>query len=511
MIPRRAFIPAGSAAMRAVNIYSLTRTQDPGSMSMLFRVLSMCEGKKQISPHEAGSLRCLADLAFRDLMAGSGEGEDSLSYLDGFFFSYVIDHIGKEFDLLKISSDGECVLNIELKSEDIGEDRIRKQLEQNRYYLSHTAHTIFSFTYVMSTDTLYCLNDRGYMSQCPAGHLTRVLRHPALQDYLKEQIDRFFRSADYLISPVATPEKFLRRQYFLTNQQAEFRRKILDHLKEEERPVVAVTGIAGTGKTLLLFDLALKLSRRNRILFIHVGLLRKGHYILDNRLRNVDIRSTDEIGQPPDLAAYSGLILDEAGYLSRECLDAYIEAAGKARIPLVMSYDPHQLLNDLPGEAQEAETVSRIEEACTLRLAFSGNIRINRPVYSFLRTLLHLRDHPGQPDYSCIEVLCAKDGEECRILARHYTEAGYKLLRQGLISTVQNQVIAQEYDRVVVVLDESYYYDGALRLCVRGGSDTPIRLLYEGLSRTREKLCLIVKGNPELFSRILEARLNRSI
>ena len=88
---------------------------------------------------------------------------------------------------------------IELKSENIGEDRIRKQLEQNRYYLAHAAHTIFSFTYIMDTGAIYYLNERNYMRQCSADDLIAVLRRPVLQDYLAEGIDRYFRASDYLI------------------------------------------------------------------------------------------------------------------------------------------------------------------------------------------------------------------------------------------------------------------------------------------------------------------------
>ena len=266
--------------MKAVHLYFLTRTHHHESMSLLFQALSEPQSRKNISPHEAASLCALTDRLIRKLQEPAPSdppGNASwLPWLDGFFFSYIIDHIGKEFDLLKISSDGECVLNIELKSEDIGEERIKKQLEQNRYYLSHAARTIFSFTYVMDTDTLYAMNDKGYLRPCGTDELIRVLQHPSLQDHLPEGIDRFFRSADYLISPVAVPEKFLQGQYFLTNQQFDFRRRIREHLKQEASCVISITGSAGTGKTLLLFDLAILLSKKSRVLFVHAGPLRRG-------------------------------------------------------------------------------------------------------------------------------------------------------------------------------------------------------------------------------------------
>ncbi len=494
--------------MKAVNLHFLTRTKDPEGISMLYQALSECVGKKMISPHEAASLRALDELLALEFSRSDKPQPDWTSYLDGFFFSYVIEHIGKEFDLLKISSDRECVLNIELKSEDIGTERIRKQLLQNRYYLSHTAHTIFSFTFVMSTGKLYRLNSREYLRECTAEDLVRVLTRPDLQQYLEEGIDRFFRSADYLISPVAVPEQFLQRQYFLTNQQAEFKRQILEHLRMETFPLIAVSGIAGTGKTLLLFDLALELSKKNRVLFLHTGLLRRGHFYLDERLKNVDIRSCDEISSGWDYKGYSYLLIDEVEYLPPEKTELLIDELNSLKIPLIVTFDPHQLLESLTGD-KEKETIRRIQGSCTMMLNFSGNIRINRPVYSFLRSLLNLRDHPGSPDYSCIDVLYAENQEECELLLRYYGKRKYRWLRSTARSDLQERVIAEEYNKVMYVLDEKFYYDDSLRLHVRNGADEELRSLYEVLSRTRERLCLIIKGNRALLDAVLSLRLHR--
>ena len=522
--------------MKAVNIHLLTRIQEPETMSLLFQALSGRTDRRQISPHEAASLRALADYLSDALKKHSGQPSGFLSFLDGFFFSYVIEHIGKEFDLLKISSDGECVLNIELKSEDIGEERIKKQLEQNRYYLSHAARTIYSFTYVLSTGILYSLNDRSYLRRCPAEELVRVLCRPALQDHLTEGISRFFRSSDYLISPVAAPDRFLQGQYFLTNQQFDFKRRILEHIGSEPAPVISITGIAGTGKTLLLFDLAMSLSRKNRVLFLHSGQLRKGHHIINERLKNVDILPAADKRTAADLSVYSILMIDEADYLSAERLTEYLARAKTAGIPSILAYDPHQLLggrskeeidqetgrSEAVNEAPISGTAAFISSLCTLSLSFTGNIRINRPVYTFLRTLLNLKDHAGYPDYSCIEVLYAQTPYELHLLKQYYTERGYQLLTALSANAKQNTVIAQEYDKVMMVLDDRFYYDESLHLCVtedHAGSgnpgravdaDAPIRLLYEGLSRTRENLCLVIAGNKKLFSQILSIRLHQS-
>lgn len=51
-----------------------------------------------------------------------------------FFYSFQIPKLGKEFDLLQIKDDQ--IVNIELKSGIVSDEAIRRQLIQNRYYLS---------------------------------------------------------------------------------------------------------------------------------------------------------------------------------------------------------------------------------------------------------------------------------------------------------------------------------------------------------------------------------------
>ena len=490
--------------MKAVNLHLLTRVDDPETMSLLFQALSGRSSYKAISPHEASSLRSLTEMLSPHL------GEACLSMLDGFFFSYIIEHIGKEFDLLKVSRDGECVLNIELKSEDIGEDRIRKQLEQNRYYLSHSARTIYSFTYVMDTGTFYRLSSRGHFSVCGPEDLAEVLEKPALSDHLEDGIDRFFKASDYLISPVASPDSFLQGQYFLTNQQFDFRRRILAHLEQEPAAVISFSGAAGTGKTLLLFDLAMALSKKDHVLFIHTGLLREGHLILNERLKNVEIRSGFDDLSEFSLSEYHVLLIDEADRLDRKVLEELLSRAAHLNTPVIMAYDPHHLLNEPWIRNPEDHTEDLIRKMSTLTMEFTGNIRINRPVYNFLCTLLNLKDRAGRPDYSCIDILYAKDQAELTKITAYYRAKEYELITAAGTAESEKKIIAQEYGKVLMVIGDDYYYDSSLHLRTKSGRNEPLRLLYEGLSRTREKLCLVVVGSRELFLKILSVKLHRN-
>ena len=61
-----------------------------------------------------------------------------------------------------------------------------------------------------------------------------------LQKSLGENIESLFQANNYLISPLNTPSKFMTGDYFLTNQQHDIKKKIVDLIlldRSEERRV----------------------------------------------------------------------------------------------------------------------------------------------------------------------------------------------------------------------------------------------------------------------------------
>ena len=143
----------------------------------------------------------------------------------------------------------------------------------------------------------------------------------------------------------------------------------------------------------------------------------------------------------------------------------------------------------------------------TMRLELSGNIRINRPIYSFLRALFYQKDAVPHSDYSCIDILYASDRREEELLTSYYRSSGYKLIPETGEAFRSGEIISQEFDKVLMVLDSRFYYDETLRLCADSASDTALPILYEGLSRAKEKLCLLVVGSKTLFEQLLAIRL----
>ena len=108
--------------MKPINIYSLTRINDASQLSRLEKQLSGRGGHLKIKAWETEGLR-----AFCSRLAQVYENAASLK----FYYSFTLPKLGKEFDLLRINN--EYVINIELKSGNVSDEAVQRQLIQNRY------------------------------------------------------------------------------------------------------------------------------------------------------------------------------------------------------------------------------------------------------------------------------------------------------------------------------------------------------------------------------------------
>ena len=141
-----------------------------------------------------------------------------------FFYSYQIPKLGKEFDLLQIKDDQ--IINIELKSGAVSEEAIRKQLMQNRYYLSVLGRSIQSYTYISSQNRLVRLTSHDHIADADWIELCRSLQKES-SDY-QGNIDNLFQAELYLISPITEPARFLKKEYFLTSQPVSYTHLLTD-------------------------------------------------------------------------------------------------------------------------------------------------------------------------------------------------------------------------------------------------------------------------------------------
>ena len=85
-------------------------------------------------------------------------------------------------------------------------------------------------------------------------------------------INELFNPSDYLVSPFNSTEKFINGNYFLTVQQENIFHDIQKKLQDSTTNFIALTGSAGTGKTLLTYHIAkhyMHMGKRVLVFIVH--------------------------------------------------------------------------------------------------------------------------------------------------------------------------------------------------------------------------------------------------
>lgn len=298
---------------------------------------------KKYGPLKSHEVRVLNK--FCEIMINNG---CSIKQLDGFYVSFSIGQIGKEFDLLRFGSD--FVLNIELKSElkksaSDNEKKIYKQMHENLYYLNFLELPIAIFTFVES-DGFYKLNTDG-------NGIHKVDALEVVEELVKQSInesadpDKLFIPSNYLISPFNSTKKFMMGEYFLTSAQQKNKEEIKAELLETPFKFICLSANAGTGKTLLLYDIVKEqLSERKRALIIHCGKLNYGHELLINRYHwnIISIKDVPCNVSKWDKKGIDLIVVDESQRIHVNQLNCIIQEAINLQIPVIFSFDTKQYL-----------------------------------------------------------------------------------------------------------------------------------------------------------------------
>ena len=392
-----------------------------------------------------------------------------------FFYSFQIPRLGKEFDLLQIREDQ--IVNVELKSGAVSDEALRKQLIQNRYYLAVQGKTIRSYTYISSQERLVRLNNHDHIVEVDWDQLCLALQRQS-KDY-EGDIEDLFQAEMYLFSPVTEPERFLNKEYFLTSQQKDIERRILDKIRKVKYGYFWFSGLPGTGKTLLLYDIAMKLSVHQKVCMIHCGETGKEWKILHDRLLRIAFLSDSQLEEGPDLKEYRAILVDEAHLLTEEKLHVILELSEKH--PVIFSSDDEDMISDEEMDRTMIREIEHLPDIQSFHL--TNRIRTNAELSSFIQNMMHLPEKRTVRYYPHIQVVYANDEEEAEILLKGYQ------------------------DQLVFIIDERYYYDekGYLReQRQKQQKPTAVRMLFHRLNEAREEFAIIVKRNEAVYEVLLE-------
>ena len=477
--------------MKSISIYALTRKQNIEHLQKLEQQLSGREHMLKMKEWELESMRALVErleLHMQDVSALR------------LFYSFQIPRLGKEFDLLQIRENQ--IINIELKSGAVSEEAIQKQLIQNRYYLSALGKPIQSYTYISSQNRLMRLTNHDHVIEASWNQLCAALQKEG-KDYSGD-IENLFRAEWYLFSPLTEPNRFLNKEYFLTAQQRDIKRQILKKICEEQTGYFSFSGLPGTGKTLLLYDIAMKLSNRQQVCIIHCGEAGKKWEILHKRLQRIDFLSDNQLETQFSLEDYHAILVDEAHLLSVEKLNVLLNMSEDR--PIIFSSDSEEMIS--PKEIDQS-TMKRMEELPNLQtFRLTNRIRTNAELSSFIQNMMHLPVRKNQNEFPHVSVVYANDTKEADTLVQDYVRQGYQYFPQGE-STELGITAVRDTEKMVVILDERYYYDDEQYLRSRNlmrNGQSEVRSLFHLLNQAKENLTFVVKGNETVYGILLDMK-----
>ncbi|RHV87676.1 ATP-binding protein [Clostridium sp. OF09-36] len=463
--------------MKSIPIYALTREQNLTNLTKLEYHLSEREKPLKFRTWELNSMKALVDQL---------EAHMEHVYRLRFFYSFQIPRLGKEFDLLQVKENQ--IVNIELKSGAVSEDAIRRQLIQNRYYLSVLGKPIKSYTYISSQNRLVRLTNHDHIADTDWKQLCEELQEKS-PDYTGN-LETLFQAEWYLISPLTQPERFLRKEYFLTAQQKDIERQILRKIRAERRGYYWFSGLPGTGKTLLLYDIAMKLSARQKVCMIHCGTAGQEWKKLHERLLRIIWISDSQITEETKLDEYSAVLVDEAHLLSQDVLHRIVNLAGSR--PVIFSSDDESPVSPEEADQSIKQELKNLAEVWMFRL--TNRIRTNAELSTFIQNMMHLPERKVTRHFPNVTVFYANDNQETENLIQDAKEQGYQLLSEHMVT-------GKTPDCLAVMLDEQYFYDENKYL--RSENHT-VRKLFHQLNGAKEKLLLVVNNNFQLYDVLLD-------
>lgn len=434
-----------------------------------------------------------------------------VNIFDNYFIGYKIPQISKEFDLLRIDID--TVLNIEIKQKSTT-DKIQKQLERNMYYLSFLKKEIHCFTYISDENKLYTIDHKNQITESSFRQLLSIIASQNVEKI--NEINLLFNPSNYLVSPFNSTNEFIKGRYFLTTHQENIKNEVLEKIYSPSTSILSIKGKAGTGKTLLIYDIAKEIYNEHEVLLIHCGHLNQGHITLIEDF-NWNIISAKYLFDQ-DYSKYKLVILDEAQRVYPNFFDRVIKEVKKNNSNCILSHDEQQTLhkreidNKIPKKLETEITHPTFE--------LTNKIRTNKEVASFIECIFNKDRQFTKQRNTSIELTFFENLDETidfitnlktkdwKII--NYTPDGYKTFpyeRFKIMDELNSHtVIGQEFDNVVAIIDEHFYYKNS-QLSTRGYKKNPYyhptKMLYQIISRTRLKLHLIVFRNQEVLSRCL--------
>lgn len=455
-----------------------------------------------------GEIKELAELV--NYLKEKGLDFEGLSY---YFYDYTIPQISCQFDLLRFGN--EYNINLELKEKYT--DGIEAQLLKHKQYLTIFEKECKYLTFQADERKFYTLKDNK-LNIIDVHEVVSIIKNQTIAHDI--DINSLFEPSKFMVSPFADDDRFINNQYFLNTQQYEIKAKI----QKNSNNLYKIKGEPGSGKSLLVYDIAREEIKNGRqVAIIHGGFLNPGHERLKNFGWNIfpisKLRDALHLNPPT-------LIVDEAQRFDKHLiseLESYVNENPKCK--LILSFDEKQTF----GLSEQSNPLVSNPDYFKNYTSFelTANVRTNGEIFKFIKGLFELRNMGNVKRLDNVDIQYFNEYSNAKefislLESQSWTMIDYtapykdKDIIEMQYNTAEDgrnahRVIGQEFDKVIVLLGEHFYYDENKELKYINDDKKryiPTKMLYQMVTRTRKELMIVIVKNENLFDYLLD-HLNR--
>ena len=442
----------------------------------------------------------------------------------GYFLGAKYTGVGSEqFDILRFSN--QKIINIELKSAQENEVKILRQLKRHSYLLNSISSEmeVSLYTFVSETEILYKFDEvNEKLIEISFEQLFRDIPFDFIEyNYLESLVNTSF-----IISPYSEPDRFFNSQYFLNNEQEQAKKKLI----ESSKRYVGLKGAAGTGKSLVLFDVAKELSSSGKkVLFVFCSAIYDSDTIQkineQSSFQFIDIRGFNRVS----LNDYDIVIIDESQRLKLKQWSKLAKIANPGEIDkLILSVDNAQTLRpeerdlDIQGVLSNEKCKDAVEYVDCLK----ERVRTDKELSTFIRRFFNTKERDVSIlDFPKVNAVYFEHEYAARVFIQSCVDnEGYisieipekrawsvngstRLPKFYGDSLDAFTVIGREYDKVLLPLTDriTHNADGKISVPVeREYKYLAENGLFQAITRVKNQLLLVVIKNKALFKTIQE-------
>lgn len=419
----------------------------------------------------------------------------------------------EQFDILRFSE--KSILNIEIKSElpKKGLDGVKEQMLKHRQMLSLLNKQVNVYSYIANTNTLYSIQDN-VLEIVNLNQLVSNIDQDSIAKCELLDIDL----AKMIISPFSQPEDFAKSKYYLNDEQ----KAIKSEIQKSDFSKFCISGGPGTGKSLILFDLAYHYKNIGKKVVIVFGSMMNDREAANiSRIIGIKVIHVKKIKGV--IHEYDVIMLDEAQRVWRNIIDDLLNLTEKT---VVFALDREQTLHFQEKKIDNQHYITNIANVKSFSL--KKRIRTDPVMATFIMKLLDFREKGLQRCiFKNVSVSYFNTKEDAKIfisnmcenhnftsieLTSYHTKTFQTIKREQIChkSIFTHQAVGREFDNVLIPLDEHFYHDENGVLQSKYKEWYPYMensMIFQALTRVKKKLVIVVVNNPDIYKSI-ESILN---